>query len=202
MRILKEILSWIIPIVIGVIIALLIHKYLFMLAKTDGPSMEPNLQNGERVIVLRQVKIKHLSVVVFDAHKLDPDAKPKSDYVKRVIGLPGDKVTFNRKEGNIYVNNKKINQNFISKSERLNGTDYFDIDKNWSLNSLSKNWTRNTNSIRVPKDQYFVLGDHRSVSNDGRYWGYVPKSHVKGVVKTFPWSTSEATRHNINKLSY
>ncbi|MCF6515404.1 signal peptidase I [Lactobacillus sp. S2-2] len=202
MKIIREILSWIIPIVIGIIVALLIHRYLFMFAKTDGPSMEPNLQDGERVVVLRQSKIKHLSVIVFDAHGLDPDAKPKSDYVKRVIGLPGDTVTFNRSEGNIYVNNQKVNQNFISNSERMNGSDYFDIDKNWDLKSLSRNWTRNTNSVRVPKGEYFVLGDHRSVSNDGRYWGYVPKSHIKGVVKAFPWSTTKETRNNINNLSY
>ncbi|MEE8825583.1 signal peptidase I S [Lentilactobacillus sunkii] len=195
MKVFKEIMSWVIPILVGLLVALLIRQFVFTFARVDGPSMEPNLVNKERLIVWRHAKVKHLSVIVFDAHGEDPTAtKPKTDYVKRVIGLPGD--TVSSKNGNIYVNGKVVPQKFISKSERTTGTG------NWDLKSLSKSWSKNTNATRVPKGEYFVLGDHRSVSNDGRYWGFVPKKKITGVAKTFFWETNKTKRTNVNSLGY
>ncbi len=165
------------------------------MARVDGPSMEPNLINNERLVVWKQAKIKHLSVIVFDAYGEDPTAtKPKTDYVKRVIGLPGD--TVSSKDGNIYVNGKVVPQKFISMKERTAGTG------NWSLKTLSKSWDKNTHATKVPKGEYFVLGDHRSVSNDGRYWGFVPKKKIVGVAKTLFWETNKTKRTNVNSLGY
>lgn len=165
MKTFRETMSWIIPIVIGLIIALLIKQFFFQIVRVDGPSMQPNLQNNERVFCLKQAKIHRGSVVVFDANGVDPQVSVKTDYVKRVIGLPGD--TVRSKDGNIYVNGKKINQDYISKSQRTTGTG------NWTLRSISvqNSWLNNNGATKVPKGEYFVLGDHRSVSNDGRYWG-------------------------------
>ncbi|MCH4163386.1 MAG: signal peptidase I [Lentilactobacillus diolivorans] len=196
MKVFKGILSWIIPIVVGLLIAELLRMFVLTVAKVDGPSMEPNLINNERLLVFRHSKVKHLSVIVFDAHGVDPSAtQPNTDYVKRVIGLPGDTVSSNN--GNIYVNGKAINQKFISQKERTIGTG------NWDLKSLSKSWSKNTGAVKVPKGEYFVLGDHRSVSNDGRYWGFVPKKKVVGVAKTlFFWQTDKTKRNNVNNLGY
>ncbi|WP_373702687.1 signal peptidase I, partial [Weissella soli] len=58
-------------------------------------------------------------------------------------------------------------------------------------------WQKNENTIVVPKGKYFVLGDHRSVSNDSRYWGFVDKSKVMGVVKAGFW-TNKTQQININ----
>ncbi|KID42505.1 signal peptidase I [Fructilactobacillus fructivorans] len=200
MKFFKSVMSWVIPIAIGLILALLIRQYLFTLAKVDGPSMQPNLESGERIMVFRQAKIKHRSVVVFDAAGEDPTAAPNTDYVKRVIGLPGDTVAF--RGGNIYVNNKKVNQDYISKDQQQKGTYYNRMPGDWDLTSLSKNWPKNKGAVKVPQGEYFVLGDHRSVSNDSRYWGFVPKNKVVGVVKTFPWNTTKQKRYNINELGY
>jgi len=197
MKALKEVMSWIIPVIIGLAIAFAIKSFVFTRVRVDGPSMEPNLQNNEKVFAWKQASVKHLSVIVFDAHGEDPSAKPNTNYVKRVIGLPGDTVT--SKNGYIYVNKKKINQGFISTSERTAGTG------NWTLASLQKTQKWNDGkkiTTVVPKGKYFVLGDHRSVSNDSRYWGFVDKDKVLGVVKVPFWTSSKTRRANVNSLAY
>ncbi len=186
-------MSWVVPIVIGLLIALLIKQFFFQIVRVDGPSMQPNLQNNERVFCLKRSQIRHGSVVIFNADGVDPQVAIKTDYVKRVIGLPGD--TVRSKNGNIYVNNKEINQNYISMKQRDAGTG------NWDLKSISvqNSWLKHNGATKVPAGEYFVLGDHRSVSNDGRYWGFVPKSKIDGVVKVPSWTGTTTTRQNVNK---
>lgn len=64
MKLFKDIMSWVIPIIVGLLVALLIRQFVFTFARVDGPSMEPNLINKERLIVWRHAKVKHLSVIV------------------------------------------------------------------------------------------------------------------------------------------
>lgn len=193
MKTFRQVMSWVIPIVIGLLIALLIKQFLFQVVRVDGPSMQPNLQNNERVFCLKRSQIHRGSVVIFDANGVDPQVAVKTDYVKRVIGLPGD--TVRSQNGNIYVNGKKINQSYISMKQRDAGTG------NWNLKSISvqNSWLKHNGATKVPKGEYFVLGDHRSVSNDGRYWGFVPKSKIDGVVKVPSWAGTKTARQNVNK---
>lgn len=193
MKAFKELMSWIVPIAIGLLLALLIKQFAFQFVRVDGPSMQPNLQNNERVVCLKQAKIHRGSVVVFDANGVDPQVLVKTEYVKRVIGLPGD--TVEAKNGNLYVNGKKVDQSYISKSERSSGTG------TWTLHSISQenSWVLHNGAYKVPKGEYFVLGDHRSVSNDSRYWGFVPKSKIVGVVKVGFWNRTQPAKNNINQ---
>lgn len=193
MKAFKELMSWIVPIAIGLLLALLIKQFAFQFVRVDGPSMQPNLQNNERVVCLKQAKIHRGSVVVFDANGVDPQVSVKTEYVKRVIGLPGD--TVEAKNGNLYVNGKKVDQSYISKSERSSGT------RTWTLHSISQenSWVLHNGAYKVPKGEYFVLGDHRSVSNDSRYWGFVPKSKIVGVVKVGFWNRTQPAKNNINQ---
>lgn len=193
MKAFKELMSWIVPIAIGLLLALLIKQFAFRFVRVDGPSMQPNLQNNERVVCLKQAKIHRGSVVVFDANGVDPQVSVKTEYVKRVIGLPGD--TVEAKNGNLYVNGKKVDQSYISKSERSSGTG------TWTLHSISQenSWVLHNGAYKVPKGEYFVLGDHRSVSNDSRYWGFVPKSKIVGVVKVGFWNRTQPAKNNINQ---
>lgn len=193
MKAFKELMSWIVPIAIGLLLALLIKQFAFQFVRVDGPSMQPNLQNNERVVCLKQAKIHRGSVVVFDANGVDPQVSVKTEYVKRVIGLPGD--TVEAKNGNLYVNGKKVDQSYISKSERSSGTG------TWTLHSISQenSWMLHNGAYKVPKGEYFVLGDHRSVSNDSRYWGFVPKSKIVGVVKVGFWNRTQPAKNNINQ---
>ena len=192
MKALKEILSWIVPIAIGLLAALLIKNYVFQLVRVDGPSMQPNLENNERVLVSKRSNIHRGSVIVFEAQGVDPQVTTSTDYVKRVIALPGD--TVSSKNGVIYVNGKKTDQSYIGTSERTTGTG------NWNLQSISveNQWQKNQGATKVPKGEYFVLGDHRSVSNDGRYWGFVPKNKILGVVKVPFWNRDATKKANIN----
>lgn len=194
MQTLKRIWSWIWMPLIAVAVAFFIVKFVAKPTTVDGPSMEPNLVNGEHVWAIRSAPIHRGSVIVFNANGVDPGATGNKLYVKRVIGIPGDKVVC--EQNTIYVNDKPINQDYISKKQqKATGT--------WTLASLAKknNWQRSTAPKVVPQGQYFVLGDHRSVSNDGRFFGFVPQSNIVGTVKSFWWDTktSNAKRQNINK---
>ncbi|AVL01116.1 signal peptidase I [Pediococcus inopinatus] len=191
----KSILSWVVPILIGLIIALLVRSFIFEIVRVDGTSMEPNLVNNERVFVMKQDKIKHLSVIVFDAYGADPEAAPGTEYVKRVIGMPGDKISY--KDGNLYVNNKLVPQKFINSYQKTNGTAIGAEANEWTLASVAKARGWGNNPETVPAGEYFVMGDHRSVSNDSRYWGFVKKSEVMGVVKVPFWGSSSAKK-NVN----
>ncbi|MFC6260491.1 signal peptidase I [Levilactobacillus fujinensis] len=193
MKILRSILSWIVPVLVALLVVLVVRTYLFEIVKVSGGSMEPNLADKERMVVVKPLKLKRLSVIVFDAYGEDPTAAPNTNYVKRVIGLPGDKVV--SKNGYIYVNNRPIKQSFISTTERTTGTG------NWTLGSLAKagNWKYQGNT--VPANHYFVLGDHRSISEDGRAWGYVDANKVMGVVKVPFWQGTKTHRVNVNDMA-
>jgi signal peptidase I len=180
-------MSWIIPVLIGLLIALVVRQFLFGMVKVDGTSMYPNLQNNERVMLIKPLKIKHNSVIVFNAYGVDhnnPTIEKNTKYVKRVIGMPGDTIEY-RNNGQLYINGKKMPQTYITKSQRKNGT-----LKLAAQLSEAKGVSLGTGkSFKVPKNKYFVLGDNRKDSNDSRYYGFVPKSKVDGVVKVLFWNS-------------
>lgn len=193
MKTFRNILSWVLPIIVALAVVFVVRTYLLEVVKVSGDSMEPNLRNGDAMIVTKPTPVKRLSVIVFDAYGEDPTAPKNTNYVKRVIGLPGDQVA--SKNGYLYVNHRKINQHFISQTEQGAGTG------NWTLGGLAKqhNWSYQGNT--VPRGHYFVLGDHRSVSEDGRAWGYVDAKKIMGVVKVPFWEGSSVHRANVNSLA-
>ena len=106
----KNIMGWIWPVVVGLLIALLINTFLLSLVKVDGLSMYPNLQNNERVIMLKHAKIKRDTVVVFNAKGVDDRAgiSDSTKYVKRVIGLPGDKIEYKMMVNSMLTENSNL----------------------------------------------------------------------------------------------
>ncbi|TPR42899.1 signal peptidase I [Apilactobacillus micheneri] len=201
-RFFKETLSILIYIAIGVVLYFIISHFVTF-ANVDGDSMYPNLQNNERIFVFPQAQVKRNSVIIFDAYGEDPTATQKINYVKRVIGMPGDKIAF--KNHQLYINDKIVKQDYISKQQQQQGSEYSyngENMKNWDISTLSKTkWTYNKTAKVVPKGEYFVMGDNREISNDSRYWGFVKKDKILGVAHTFPWSTNKTARHNINNLA-
>ena len=76
----KEASSWLLPVIIGLVVALIIRVFFVSLDRIDGPSMLPNLVNNERVLCLKQAKIHRGSVVIFNANGVDPQASGNSKY--------------------------------------------------------------------------------------------------------------------------
>ena len=191
--------EWVVPILVAVVVVALIRTFLFSFVRVNGPSMTPNLQNGELVLLSKVSKYKRGDVVVFDARQEDPRIRPgEKDYVKRIIGLPGDTVSY--KNSNLYVNNKLVNQNYIGINEQTQGTE-MSFGSTWSLKTLSSTdqWQeKDRNHNRVPAGEYFVMGDHRSVSNDGRYFGFIDKQHIRGKVYVPFWNSNKTAKQNVN----
>ncbi len=132
--------------------------------RVDGASMEPTLQSGEFVIVN---KLAYLfgepttgDVIVFHFPR-DPD----QEYIKRIIGLPGDRVEI--KNGEVYVNDRVLDEDYIAASPV-----YEDI-------------------LDVPGDSLIVLGDNRNNSSDSHNWGPVPLDYVIGKATFVYWPPTE-----------
>ena len=132
--------------------------------RVDGASMEPTLQSGEFVIVN---KLAYLfgepttgDVIVFHFPR-DPD----QEYIKRIIGLPGDRVEI--KNGEVYLNDQVLDEDYIAASPV-----YEDI-------------------LEVPGDSLVVLGDNRNNSSDSHNWGPVPLDYVIGKATFVYWPPTE-----------
>ncbi len=162
---------------IAAAIFLVIYAFLFRPFNVDGQSMYPSFHNGEYVITnligFEDFKIYHASfgtlklgdVVVFVA---PPD--PTKDYIKRVIGVPGDTVSV--KGGSVYLNGKLLNESSYISSDVKTEQGAF----------LAEGQT-----VTVPANAYFVLGDNRPESSDSRTWGFVPKENIVGKSLLFYW---------------
>ena len=183
-------------IVVAVILALFIRTFAVQAFKIPTGSMEPNLMIGDHLLVNKLVyspslsplkdtlfgkrPIKRGHVVVF---KFPED--PTRDFIKRVIGLPGETIEIRNKQ--VYVNGKPLEEpyaHFIDAPLRPDDPEY----------------TRGGDVIRdawgpqtVPAGQLLVLGDNRDNSRDSRYWGFLPIDQVKGRALLVYWSY-EATR--------
>jgi signal peptidase I len=158
-------IAWFRDLMLSVLIAVLVILFLYRPVKVEGTSMMPSLLDQERLFINQFSykfglgDIKRGDTVVF----CYPEDTTKS-YIKRIIGLPGDTVAV--QGGYVLVNQKKLEENYIP-------FDYRD--------------DRPYPPTVVPPDKYFVLGDHRIVSNDSRAWGFVPRSYIYGKAVFVFW---------------
>ena len=168
--------------ILAVFLAFFIRTSVVQAFKIPSSSMEPTLLVGDHILVnkfIYGIKIpftdktllpisspKREDVVVF-IYPVDPD----KDFIKRVIGVPGD--TIEIKNQRIYINGSLYSDPY--------GV-YSDI-RSTSLESPS-----NATIINVPEDHLFVMGDNRDHSYDSRFWGFVPMSSLKGKAFIIYWS--------------
>lgn len=193
----RNFLSGLWPIVVGLTIGLIGVNFVASPVTISGDSMQPNLQNNQIVMVNKQGEIKRGEVVVFNAYGVDPNATtPDEKYIKRVIGVPGD--TVSDVNGVLRVNGKVVDQSFISENEQVATNNRVGDWTSLAELGQSQNW-QGPISGKVPAGYYFVLGDNRSISNDSRYWGFVPKNKISGTVWAPPFD-NDATE--VNKVSF
>ncbi|WP_041089017.1 signal peptidase I [Jeotgalibacillus soli] len=169
--------EWTKALLIAVSLAALIRFFLFTPIVVDGLSMMPTLQNGDRMIVSKMdYKLsspKRFDVVVFHA----PEQK---DYIKRVIGLPGDSIEF--KDDQLYINNTLIDEPYLEgyKVQLSNGK----LTEDFSLDQI-------IGQSIVPEGELFVMGDNRRFSKDSRHIGTVPIEEVVGSTSFVFWPIQE-----------
>lgn len=173
MQILRKIYSFLLDSVQTFLIAaavfLVIYVFLFRPFEVKGDSMFPNFYDQEYVLTnligLRFQTPRLGDVIVF---KSPPD--PEKDYIKRVIGVPGDSISL--KNGDVYLNGKLLDQSIFLKP---------------TVKTYGGAFLKDGDSIKVPTDEYFVLGDNRPYSSDSREWGFVPKGSIIGDSMLVYW---------------
>ena len=166
MPILRKIYAILIDLVETLVIAgaifVIIYAFLFRPFQVNGESMYPNYHNGEYIltnlITLRLSSIERGDVVVFES-PVDRD----KDFVKRVIGIPGDEAML--KAGYVLID-----------GIRLDESAYVPL----GVNTYSGKFLEEGNPVVVPENNYLVLGDNRTFSSDSREWGFVPREKIKG----------------------
>ena len=158
-----ELRSWARDLLIAVGLAAVIIVFLYQPVKVEGTSMVPLLSDQERIFVNKFVyrfePIQRGDVVVF-WYPLD---RSKS-FIKRVVALPGELVEM--RDGRVYVNGQLLPEQFVPK-EYMDGSAF--------------------GPYTIPDDQYFVMGDHRSSSNDSRVFGPVPREAIYGKAVFAYW---------------
>ncbi len=149
-----------------------LRQFVFTPVVVKGDSMDPTLIDGERVIALKNTEIQRFDIVTFPA----PDDVGKN-YIKRVVGLPGDTVEY--KKDVLYINGKKYAEPYLDeyKSKLTDGqplTDDFDLNKLYG-------------SEKVPAGELFVMGDNRRISKDSRIIGTIKEKDIMADVKFVFW---------------
>lgn len=192
------------------LIVFILRSFLFEPFRIPTGSLEPSLLIGDFIIlnkfdygirlpvlqkeVIKIGKPKRGDIMVF---RWPPDTSYY--FIKRVIGLPGDKISYINKE--LTINGEKVPQEFLKKSMATdgNGTEWSVMENQENLLGVKHNIFvdpvrkgRDYKDIVVPEGMYFVMGDNRDDSEDSRYWGFVPEKNVvgKAVLIWMSWDSS------------
>src|SRR5215475_2786842 len=170
--------------IIAVVLSLFVRTFLFEAFKIPTPSMESSLMVGDHIIVdkfalgprldfegglLPMRDVRRGEVIVFKFER-----EPEKDYVKRIVGLPGDEVKVDNKI--LYVNGKAVDEPYVQHIDQsvIPERDFLP-------------------AVKVPSDHFFVMGDNRDNSADSREWGFVSRSQIRGRALFVYWSVAPST---------
>jgi signal peptidase I len=165
-------LSWARDLLFSVLIAVILIVFIYQPVKVEGTSMMPALTDQERIFINKFTykfglgEVERGDMVVF-FYPLDTS----KSYIKRVIGVPGDTVEIDN--GDVIVNGRRLVERYVPDEYRDH-----------------QSFTRRV----VPINQYFVLGDHRSSSNDSRAWGFVDRRFIYGKAVFVYWPLDKMGR--------
>lgn len=172
--------EWVESLFVALILAIFIKTFFIQAFKIPSGSMRMTLLEGDRILVN---KLRYGAKIPFSHERLPGYSKPKrgdiivfqypenpkKDYIKRLIAVGGD--TIQIKDGDIYINDKIVDEGSIKNIYYYNRGDY------------GQQWQ----PVKVPPNSYFVLGDNSASSQDSRYWGFVPEDHLIGRAELIFW---------------
>ncbi len=164
----EELVAWFKTLVSAAVYAVLIVTFGFQVARVEGQSMAPTLEDQDRLIVNKlvyRVSAPRRGDIVMLYYPVDP----QKSFVKRVIGEEGDQVRI--VEGRVYVNDIPLHDDYVPSEYRSHD-----------------DWGPQV----IPPGYYFVMGDHRNNSSDSRHWGMVPKKYIIGKVQLRWWPVPAA----------
>ncbi len=175
------ILSFLETVVVALVISIVLYIFIMTPHEVIGNSMHPTYKNGEYLmankITYRLKDPQRGDVIIFKY-------SDTQDFIKRVIGLPGDTVML--KDGQLYINNKLLDEsNYLNDSVYTNGGDFL----------------KEGESKTVPEGEYFVCGDNRPHSSDSRTFGSISKEDIKGKawIVYFPFPEFRIVQHEVYK---
>ena len=212
--------EWMESLAIALFIALILRSFLVEAFRIPSGSMIPTLLIGDHIFVNKYVyglmlpfvnkrivewgEPKRGEVIVF-VYPNDPD----KDYIKRVIGTPGDRVVVDGED--VYVNGERIQQSPAQKIESMDGLE--GTPQEYEQHSVSigkadfnavyrRNRYRQSQEYIVQDRHYFVMGDNRDNSSDSRVWGQVPADNIKGRAILVWWSSDEAAGMRLSRIGH
>jgi signal peptidase I len=169
-RIVPVLAVWLRDLIVSLAISAFIIIFLYQPVKVEGTSMTPSLSDQERIFVNKFVyrlePIERGDIVVFHYPR-----DPSKSFIKRVIGVAGDRIRID--DGRVFVNGKALEEDYVSPE---------DADQ------------RSLAEIVVPPGHYFVLGDHRNMSNDSRDFGPVAAGYIYGKAVFGYWPVDKMGR--------
>jgi signal peptidase I len=164
----EELVAWLKTLVSAAVYAILIVTFGFQVARVEGQSMAPTLEDQDRLIVNKlvyRIGEPRRGDIVMLYYPLNPD----KSFVKRVIAEEGDTVRI--VDGRVYVNDVPLHDEYIPAEYRSHD-----------------DWGPQV----IPEGYDFVMGDHRNNSSDSRHWGMVPKKYIIGKVQLRWWPVTNA----------
>ena len=163
--VLGSVAHWARDLMISVVLAIFVILFIYQPVKVEGTSMMPTLDDQERIFINKFVYRFHFgNIDRGDTVVFWFPGDPSKSYIKRVIGMPGDRVAVD--DGKVLVNGQALVENYVPAEYR-------------DQSSMSERV--------IPDGEYFVLGDHRSSSNDSRAWGMVPRRYIYGKAVFIYW---------------
>jgi signal peptidase I len=169
----RALLEWVIVLVVALGVAVLMRTFVVQTFYIPSGSMEPTLNIGDRILVDKlsyHLHAVHRGDIIVFAKPPDEQLSPGiNDLVKRVIGLPGE--TISGQNGQVYINGKPLAEPWLPKGVV----------------------TSNFGPVKIPKNDYFVMGDNRGFSEDSRVFGPISGSLIVGRVVLRIWPLSHIT---------
>jgi signal peptidase I len=167
-RVRRECVAWLKTLGSAAIYATLLITFVGQVARVEGTSMAPTLQDQDRLIV-NKLAYRLADPKVGDIVMLYYPLKPEKSFVKRIIALEGDQLRI--VDGHVFRNDVALDDSFVPAVYRSHG--------DWGPQM-------------IPEGYYFVMGDHRNNSFDSRDWGFVPKKYITGKVQVRWWPMGHA----------